>query len=149
MSGRQGLNRHRSDQPGRRRCRQQRARVSLAARIDAGPWRPSRMTIWVGTSGYNYPEWKGSFYPEKLPTAKMLPYYAERFPTVEINYTFYRTPQPRILQGWSQQTPEPFRFSLKAPKRITHVLRLRECASQLDHFCSTAATLGPKLGALL
>ena len=51
------------------------------------------MSIWVGTSGYNYPEWKGSFYPETLPSAKMLPYYAERFPTVEINYTFYRAPE--------------------------------------------------------
>ena len=51
------------------------------------------MAIWVGTSGYNYPEWRGSFYPEKLPTAKMLPFYAERLATVEINYTFYRSPE--------------------------------------------------------
>ena len=55
--------------------------------------------IWVGTSGYNYPEWKGSFYPEKLPAAKMLPYYAERFPTVEINYTFYRMPNEKLVGG--------------------------------------------------
>ena len=59
------------------------------------------MAIWVGTSGYNYPEWKGSFYPEKLPAAKMLPYYAERLSTVEINYTYYRTPNKKILAGWS------------------------------------------------
>ena len=59
------------------------------------------MAIWVGTSGYNYPEWNGSFYPEKLPTTKMLPYYAERLSTVEINYTFYRTPNEKILDGWS------------------------------------------------
>ena len=57
------------------------------------------MAVWVGTSGYNYPEWKGSFYPETLPAAKMLPYYAERFPTVEINYTFYRAPNEKILDG--------------------------------------------------
>ena len=64
--------------------------------------------IWVGTSGYNYPEWKGSFYPEKIPSAKMLPYYAERLSTVEINYTFYRAPTEEILDGWNKATPERF-----------------------------------------
>ena len=105
--------------------------------------------IWVGTSGYNYPEWKGSFYPEKLPAAKMLPYYAERFPTVEINYTFYRTPNEKILDGWNQATPERYKLTLKAPKRITHDRRLRDCADPVRQFFETAATLGPKLGALL
>lgn len=105
--------------------------------------------IWVGTSGYNYPEWKGSFYPEKLPSAKMLPYYAERFPTVEINYTFYRAPNEKILDGWSKATPEPFKLTLKAPKRITHDARLRDCGDRVRQFLETAATLGPKLGALL
>ncbi len=107
------------------------------------------MTTWVGTSGYNYPEWRGSFYPEKMPTAKMLPYYAERFATVEINYTFYHAPTPKILQGWSAQTPAGFKFTLKAPKRITHDARLRDCADSLRYFVDTASTLGPKLGVLL
>ena len=107
------------------------------------------MAIWVGTSGYNYPEWKGSFYPEKLPAAKMLPYYAERLATVEINYTFYRTPNKEILQGWDHATPERFRLTLKAPQRITHIARLRDCAERLHFFLETAAILGPKLGALL
>jgi uncharacterized protein YecE (DUF72 family) len=107
------------------------------------------MTVWVGTSGYNYPEWRGSFYPEKFPTAKMLPYYAERFQTVEINYTFYRTPNERILAGWSAETPMSFKLTLKAPKRITHDARLRDCADKVEYFLKTAATLGPKLGALL
>jgi uncharacterized protein YecE (DUF72 family) len=107
------------------------------------------MAIWVGTSGYNYPEWKGSFYPEKLPAAKMLPYYAERFPTVEINYTFYRTPNEAILDGWNRATPGRFKLTLKAPKRITHDARLRECGDRVRQFFETAATLGPKLGALL
>ena len=107
------------------------------------------MAVWVGTSGYNYPEWKGSFYPEKLPAAKMLAYYAERFPTVEINYTFYRTPNARILEGWSAATPERFKLTLKAPKRITHDARLRNCADAVRQFMETAATLGPKLGAVL
>ena len=105
--------------------------------------------IWVGTSGYNYPEWKGSFYPETLSSAKMLPYYAERFPTVEINYTFYRAPNEKILEGWSKATPETFKLTLKAPKRITHDARLRDCADRVRQFMETAATLGPKLGALL
>jgi uncharacterized protein YecE (DUF72 family) len=76
--------------------------------------------IWVGTSGYNYPEWKGSFYPSDLSAAKMLPYYAARFPTVEINYTFYRMPNEKLVSGWAAQTPEPYRLTLKAPRRITH-----------------------------
>ena len=62
--------------------------------------------IWVGTSGYNYPEWKGSFYPAVLPATKMLPYYAARFPTVEINYTFYRMPTEKLVQGWAAGTPD-------------------------------------------
>jgi len=107
------------------------------------------MTIWVGTSGYNYPEWRGSFYLEKFPTAKMLPYYAERFQTVEINYTFYRTPNEKIFDGWNRETPDRFKLTLKAPKRITHDARLRDCADRVRQFCETAATLGPKCGALL
>lgn len=107
------------------------------------------MAIWVGTSGYNYPEWKGSFYPERLPAAKMLPYYAERFPTVEINYTFYRTPNEKILQGWDAATPSRFKLTLKAPKRITHDARLQNCGDRVRQFLETASVLGPKLGALL
>ena len=105
--------------------------------------------ILIGTSGYNYPEWKGSFYPETLPSAKMLPYYAERFPTVEINYTFYRAPNEKILAGWSDATPGHFRLTLKAPRRITHDSRLRNCGDLVRQFLETAASLGPKLGALL
>lgn len=107
------------------------------------------MNIWVGTSGYNYPEWKGTFYPQKLPTNKMLPYYAERFSTVEINYTFYRMPNEKILAGWARETPEPYKLTLKAPKRITHDARLRDCAQPLGVFLRVAGTLGPKLGAIL
>ncbi len=107
------------------------------------------MRMWVGTSGYNYPEWKGSFYPHKFPAAKMLAYYAERFKTVEINYTFYRIPNEKILAGWDRETPPGFRLTLKAPKRITHIARLKDCADLLQYFLRTAATLGPKLGAIL
>jgi uncharacterized protein YecE (DUF72 family) len=108
-----------------------------------------KVPIWVGTSGYNYPEWKGNFYPQKLPASKMLPYYAERLATVEINYTFYRTPNEKILAGWNRETPQNFKLTLKAPKRITHIARLRNCADLTQYFLKTAATLGPKLGAIL
>lgn len=107
------------------------------------------MAIWVGTSGYNYPEWRGSFYPQKLATAKMLPFYAERLDTVEINYTFYRSPKPSVVAGWSRLTPPRFKLTLKAPKRITHDARLRDCRESLIYFLDTAATLGGKLGMLL
>jgi uncharacterized protein YecE (DUF72 family) len=107
------------------------------------------MPAWIGTSGYNYPEWKGTFYPQTLPAAKMLPYYAERFPTVEINYTFYRMPTEKIVEGWHQATPERFALTLKAPRRITHDSRLRNCADPVRQFLEVASTLGPKLGALL
>ena len=106
-------------------------------------------TIRVGTSGYNYPEWKGSFYPASFPAAKMLPYYAERFPTVEINYTFYRMPTGKIVDGWSAATPPHFALTLKAPRRITHDARLRDCEDAVRQFLDVASTLGPKLGALL
>jgi uncharacterized protein YecE (DUF72 family) len=105
--------------------------------------------IWIGTSGYNYPEWKGSFYPDDLPAAKMLPYYAARFPTVEINYTFYRMPNEKIVGGWAAQTPESYRLTLKAPRRITHDKRLKGCGELVSGFCRVAGTLGDKLGALL
>jgi uncharacterized protein YecE (DUF72 family) len=107
--------------------------------------------VLIGTSGYNYPEWKGSFYPADLPAAKMLAYYAARFATVEINYTFYRMPTPALVSGWCAQVPEEFRFTLKAPRRITHDKRLRpaEVADSLRAFVTAAAELGPRAGALL
>ncbi len=107
------------------------------------------MNIRIGTSGYNYPAWKGSFYPSDLPTAKMLPYYAARFPTVEINATFYRMPTPKTVAGWAAATPEGFVLALKAPQRITHFARLRNVDDPLRFFCDAARTLGPKLGPLL
>jgi len=107
------------------------------------------MSLFVGTSGYNYPEWRGSFYPEKFPTSKMLPYYSERFNSVEVNYTFYRVPTAALLDGWANQTPENFVFTLKAPRRITHDSKLRRCEELTQNFCRTARALGPKLGVLL
>ena len=106
-------------------------------------------TVWIGTSGYSYPEWKGSFYPQELSASKRLPYYSARFSTVEINNTFYRMPSDKVLDNWASATPEGFAFTLKAPRRITHDARLRDCADLVDTFCTRARTLGPKLGVLL
>jgi len=107
------------------------------------------MRYLIGTSGYNYPEWRGSFYPEKFPTNKMLAYYAERFNTVEVNYTFYRMPTEALLEGWAAGTPAGFTFTLKAPRRITHDSKLQRCEELTGAFCRIASTLGPKLGVLL
>jgi len=107
------------------------------------------MAVRIGTSGYNYPEWKGSFYPATISAAKMLPYYAERFSTVEINYTFYRMPSEKTVAGWSLATPQDFKLTLKAPRRITHEARLRSCEESVRQFLAVASTLGGKLGALL
>lgn len=107
------------------------------------------MRVLPGTSGYNYPEWRGAFYPAGLPAAKMLPYYAARFSTVEINATFYRMPTAKTLAGWAAATPPDFTFSLKGPKRITHDARLKDVDEPLRYFCDTVRALGPKLGPLL
>ena len=107
------------------------------------------MELRIGTSGFNYREWKGSFYPETLPAAKMLAYYAERLGTVEINATFYRMPTPGTLAAWAAQTPAGFTFVLKAPQRITHFARLRDVDEPVRLFVDAALTLGPKLGPLL
>lgn len=105
--------------------------------------------IWVGTSGFQYPEWKGKFYPEKMPPKQMLAFYGERFNTTEINYTFRRMPTEAILNNWATQTPVTFRFSLKAPQQITHMRKLRDCAGVVKHFADVAKVLGKKLGPTL
>ena len=103
----------------------------------------------VGTSGYNFPEWKGSFYPPKLPSAKWLEYYAQQLGTVEINYTFYRMPSDKTVAGWDAATPEAFTFVLKAPQKITHIARLRNVDEPLRLFLVTVRKLHAKLGPVL
>ncbi|HEX8310083.1 MAG TPA: DUF72 domain-containing protein [Chthoniobacteraceae bacterium] len=107
------------------------------------------LVIHIGTSGFQYPEWKGSFYPADLSTARMLGYYAARFSTTESNYTFRQIPKPTTFERWAERTPEQFRFSLKAPQRITHFAKLQGCGDTLRYFCEVAGALGPKLGAIL
>jgi uncharacterized protein YecE (DUF72 family) len=107
------------------------------------------MRFFVGTSGYSYKEWKGSFYPEKLPAKEMLTYYAKAFSTVEINNTFYRMPAPSVLESWSAQVPENFRFVLKAPQAITHFKRLKDAEDSTERFVQVASVLKGRQGPLL
>jgi len=107
------------------------------------------MDVRIGTSGYSYPPWKGSFYPEDLPNARMLAYYGERLPTVEINNTFYRMPTPKTLAQWASQVPPSFRFALKASQRITHQKRLKDAGEPLEYFYRTAFELGARRGPTL
>jgi uncharacterized protein YecE (DUF72 family) len=107
------------------------------------------MDLFVGTSGFSYKEWKGSFYPEKIPAKEMLAYYASRLPAVEINNTFYRLPQKSMLENWRDQVPPGFRFSVKASQKITHFKRLNGVASETTYLLDTAAALGDRLGPIL
>ncbi len=107
------------------------------------------MNFWIGTSGFQYPEWKGKFYPEKMPASKMLPYYAEHFTSTEINYTFRRIPAETTIRAWSGATPARFRFSFKAPQRVTHFSKLRGCAELLQVFHAAISTAGEKTGPVL
>src|SRR5215475_3528891 len=107
------------------------------------------MRVLAGTSGFSYKEWKGSFYPEDLPAAEMLSYYAARLPAVEINNTFYRMPKPALLESWAAEVSPEFRFVLKASQRITHFKRLKEAGSEVEYFFGVASTLGDRLGPAL
>lgn len=107
------------------------------------------MKLYAGTSGFSYKEWKGPFYPEKLPAHEMLEFYASRLPTVEINNTFYRMPKREMLAGWSDKVPQTFRFAVKAPRRISHAKQLKDCGEELAHLCRALEALGEKLCAVL
>jgi uncharacterized protein YecE (DUF72 family) len=107
------------------------------------------MDLIVGTSGYSYKEWKGTFYPEDLSGAKMLSFYARQFRSVEINNTFYRMPDPSMMTKWAGEVPDGFTFVLKAPQRITHHKKLAGAEDDVRYLFETAAALGPKLGPVL
>jgi uncharacterized protein YecE (DUF72 family) len=107
------------------------------------------VNLLAGTSGYSYAPWKGAFYPEKLPAAKMLGYYATRLPTVEINNTFYRMPRPEAMAAWGEEVPAGFRFAVKAPRRITHERRLAGAEEAVESLFSATAAMEQKLGPIL
>jgi uncharacterized protein YecE (DUF72 family) len=107
------------------------------------------VNIQVGTSGWSYKEWKGSFYPPGLPAESMLQHYGSRFPTVEVNNTFYRIPSEAVLAGWAAQVPATFKFALKASRRITHNSRLAEADGSLAYFLRAVNPLGSRRGPTL
>jgi uncharacterized protein YecE (DUF72 family) len=107
------------------------------------------MNLYVGSSGFSYKEWKGSFYPEDLPDKEMLRFYGERFRSVEINNSFYRMPNESVLTAWTAEVPADFKFVLKAPQRITHKQRLKDAADSLNYFIKVAGALKERLGPLL
>jgi uncharacterized protein YecE (DUF72 family) len=107
------------------------------------------MNTWIGTSGFQYKEWKGSFYPEKLSLPKMLAFYAGEFNSTEINYTFRNLPSDKTIARWKNETPADFRFSLKAPQRVTHFAKLRKCGDSMNEFRQAVKGLGKKLGPVL
>jgi uncharacterized protein YecE (DUF72 family) len=105
--------------------------------------------FWVGTSGWNYGDWKGKFYPEDLPARRWLSFYAKKFPTVEVNYSFYHLPRPSTFENWSKSVPDDFIFALKASRVITHLKRLHNVSQELRNFLDNAQALGLKLGPIL
>jgi uncharacterized protein YecE (DUF72 family) len=104
------------------------------------------VTLYAGTSGFAYKEWKGTFYPADLPNDDMLGHYAGRLPTVEINNTFYRMPKESVVLSWADQVGDGFRFILKASRKITHFGRLKNIESELSYFLQVSQALGPKRG---
>jgi uncharacterized protein YecE (DUF72 family) len=106
------------------------------------------MTVFVGTCGWQYDEWRPHLY-EGIPKARWLEHYATRFGAVEVNNTFYNLPKEETFASWRDRTPPGFVFALKASRRITHILRLRECAQSVEYLVKRAAALGDKLGPIL
>ncbi|HUQ29750.1 MAG TPA: DUF72 domain-containing protein [Usitatibacter sp.] len=109
------------------------------------------MRILAGASGYSFKEWRGTFYPAKMKPEEMLPFYSARLPTVEINNTFYRMPRASVLEEWARITPPDFRFSIKAPRRITHMGRLKpeSVAESVGFLYTNLASLADKRGPAL
>jgi uncharacterized protein YecE (DUF72 family) len=107
------------------------------------------MALYLGTSGYAYAEWKGVFYPPDVKTKDHLRYYASRFRSVEINYTYRRQPSDATLDAWREQTPDGFLFTLKSHQIITHWRRLRDAGDEVALFIERARRLGDRLGAIL
>jgi uncharacterized protein YecE (DUF72 family) len=105
--------------------------------------------IWIGCSGWSYPDWAGPFYPAGMAAREYLEWYADRFPIVEVDSTFYRVPSRGMVQGWRDRTPDGFRFALKVPQVITHQKRLKDCEEEVDGFVTSILPLGQKLTAAL
>src|SRR5947208_15891745 len=99
----------------------------------------------IGTCGWSYQDRCGPFYLAESPPGEYLPYLAERYPVVEVDSTFYRSPSPRLVEGWRDRTPPGFGFSLKVPQSITHEKVLLDCRAEVEAFLGAARVLGDKL----
>lgn len=125
--------------------------ANLIATVTENLQRTSGGSIYVGCSGWAHPSWKPDFYPKEIPSKKFLEHYASRLNSVEVNYTFRAVPKRPMIDNWLAQTSDGFRFSFKAPQRITHIKRLNDCASSLEFFCDAvrpvadAGRMGPVL----
>ncbi len=108
-----------------------------------------RPHLFIGTSGWNYPDWRGRFYPESLRAAEYLSYYSRHFPTTEVNYSFYHLPRTSTYGNWAAQVPDAFRTPLKASRTISHIRRLKDVDEPWARFLENAAALGHKLGPIL
>ena len=107
--------------------------------------RAADLRFLAGTSGYDFDEWRGGFYPDDLPKGERLAFYAGHLPTVEVNNTFYRMPKREVVARWRDTVPEGFTFVLKASRRITHVARLRDSAESVDYLWKSAVELGDRV----
>ena len=107
------------------------------------------MSLHVGTSGFDYPEWVGRVYPRRLPAGERLAFYATLFPAVELNSTFYRLPTRRQCERWAAQVPHDFRFAVKASRYLTHILRLRQPGEAVERMLERLEPLGEHLGPVL
>ncbi len=105
--------------------------------------------LFIGTSGWMYGHWRGKFYPQDLPEVKWLEYYAQNFPAVEINSSFYHLPRPQTFKNWAQRVPKDFLFAVKLSRFVTHLKKLAVDTEPLTRFYSAAKNLGPKLGPIL
>jgi uncharacterized protein YecE (DUF72 family) len=105
--------------------------------------------ILIGCSGWSYPDWEGPFYPEGMPAGDYLEWYADRFPIVEVDSTFYRSPSPKMVRGWRDRTPPNFKLALKVPRSITHEKQLRDCEEDVEEFVRAIEPLGEKLSSAL
>jgi uncharacterized protein YecE (DUF72 family) len=105
--------------------------------------------VLIGTSGWQYRDWRGRFYPPRLPQRLWLEHYAEHFATVESNNAFYRLPERTTFEKWRERTPADFRWAVKASRYLTHVKRLRDPAEPVARLMERNAGLGPKLDAVL
>ena len=109
----------------------------------------TRHPILIGCSGWSYPDWNGPFYPDGTDPGDSLAYYADRFPVVEVDSSFYRPPTPSMVRAWFKRTPSGFKFALKVPQVITHQKQLQDCAEEVDGFVSSVEPLGEKLACAL